>query len=270
MASELKPCQIADALAKCDWAGSSIGNKAIVSLAIEALRNARAAPVATPADATDEMVEAALAVDWDNDDERATVHNIWHAMTAKLRPAPAATDTGLVTVKRELLEAVKFFDDFPPSIQRMSNIRVVEAAHKYIEQAEKLLAAKDKTIALAETTMIEMHQDLNKLEADNAAQAARIKELDGECNELVTKCNEIIDQRDHALNACAQMEEYKEALEAKLAAAEKALEFYADRENWKNGHFEQAEGGTVLRHHPSSVHKDRGATARAVLGEKPS
>ncbi|KAB2762252.1 hypothetical protein F9K98_10450 [Brucella anthropi] len=46
--------------------------------------NTRPTPVATPADATDEMVDAALAVDWDNEDERATVHNIWHAMTAHM------------------------------------------------------------------------------------------------------------------------------------------------------------------------------------------
>ncbi|MDT6940785.1 hypothetical protein RI570_21315 [Brucella pseudogrignonensis] len=37
---------IADALEKCDWAGASIGNKAILQLAIQALRNTRpAAPV---------------------------------------------------------------------------------------------------------------------------------------------------------------------------------------------------------------------------------
>jgi len=37
-----------------------------------------------PCDPTEEMVDAALAVDWENEDERATVINIWHAMTAKL------------------------------------------------------------------------------------------------------------------------------------------------------------------------------------------
>lgn len=42
--SGLLNCQIADALEKCDWAGASIGNKAIVSLAIEALRNVPLAP----------------------------------------------------------------------------------------------------------------------------------------------------------------------------------------------------------------------------------
>lgn len=31
-------------------------------------------------DATPEMVKAALAVDWSNENEEATVHNIWHAM----------------------------------------------------------------------------------------------------------------------------------------------------------------------------------------------
>ncbi|MGB3349767.1 MAG: hypothetical protein WBA85_13465 [Brucella anthropi] len=37
-----------------------------------------------PRDPTDEMVDAALAIDWENEHERATVINIWHAMTAKL------------------------------------------------------------------------------------------------------------------------------------------------------------------------------------------
>lgn len=88
---KLEPCQIADALEKCDWTGSSIGNKAIVSLAIEALRST---PVVVPADATDEMVDAALAVDWENDDERATVINIWHAMSAHISTRDAPLSPG--------------------------------------------------------------------------------------------------------------------------------------------------------------------------------
>lgn len=98
-----------------------------------------------------------------------------------------------------------------------------------------------------------------------AAKEARIKELDGECNELVTKCNEIIGQRDRDLNTCAQMEEDKEALEAKLAAAEKALAFYADPSKWNDGYFKSEDDGTVLRAYPSSIEKDHGDKARAVL-----
>ena len=136
------------------------------------------------------------------------------------RPAPAATDTGLVTVKRELLEAVKFFDDFPPSIQRMTNIRVVEAAHKYIEQAEELLAAahdekmfhvNDAVKAWNEVSKLETRVDA--LEADNAAQAARINDLEEGRVEFA----------DHYDNISRDLQIRNEALEAKLAAAEKAL-----------------------------------------------
>ncbi|PVE25392.1 hypothetical protein DC522_05705 [Microvirga sp. KLBC 81] len=35
-----------------------------------------------PDDATPEMVSAAQKVDWSNEDEEATVHNVWHAMIA--------------------------------------------------------------------------------------------------------------------------------------------------------------------------------------------
>lgn len=60
------------------------------------------------------------------------------------------------------------------------------------------------------------------------------------------------------------------ALEAKLAAAEKALEFYADASKWDDGYFKSEDDGTVLRAYPSSVDKDQGDKARAVLGGKPS
>jgi hypothetical protein len=41
-------------------------------------------PVALPADATPGMVKAALSVDWSNENEEATVHNVWHAMISAL------------------------------------------------------------------------------------------------------------------------------------------------------------------------------------------
>ncbi|WP_448786368.1 hypothetical protein [Brucella intermedia] len=165
------------------------------------------------------------------------------------RPAPAATDTGLVTFSVEVTSSGHPYMKSDPDGDYVTR-----------SQAEELLAAKDKTIALAETTMIEMHQDLNKLEADNAAQAARIKELDGECNELVTKCNEIIGQRDHALNACAQMEEDKEALEAKLAAANEVAQLVIQAEEDKSG-----DPNFYILLMQTAYDK-----ARAVLGGKPS
>ncbi len=155
--SDLLNSQIADALEKCDWAGASIGNKAIVSLAIEALRNARPAPVATPADATDEMVEAALAVDWDNEDERATVHNIWHAMTAKLTSSPAATDTGLETVAWESMD-----NKLDPNDKLVYEVKFPRNGDKrlvYKSQAEELLAEKDIIIRSHLTTIATLNAD---------------------------------------------------------------------------------------------------------------
>jgi len=45
------------------------------------------APVGVPFDATPEMVKAALSVDWTNESEEATVHNVWHAMISELPKA---------------------------------------------------------------------------------------------------------------------------------------------------------------------------------------
>ena len=127
---------------------------------------------------------------------------------------PAAPVEGLETVKRELLGAVKFFDDFPPSIQNMANIRVVEAAHKYVEQAEAIIAAKDRLIQ----SLIDLDSDeVKRLEADNAKLTARVKELIAVLDQqLGTPCEQI-----------AHSEEVK-YLETKLVTTRKALEFYAD------------------------------------------
>ena len=130
-----------------------------------------------------ERLNAAIAEMAKQDITFANCDSTWQkrVMTAVLaaadtRPAPAATDTGLVTVAW-----------FQPSQRCCDNGWMEAMAWQEGEfsapvvlrsQAEELLAAKDKTIALAETTMIEMHQDPNKLEADNAAQAARIKDLE--------------------------------------------------------------------------------------------
>src|SRR5690606_6132529 len=114
------------------------------------------------------------------------------------RPAPAATDTGLVTIGYVLQSFVDGEGADYNEIFRTAREPENWTATVTRSQAEKLLAAE---------------------------RAAQQRLLD-----IIEEANDD-----------------KEALEAKLAAAQKALEFYANRENWKNGRFEQAEGGTVLR-----------------------
>ncbi|QNQ43008.1 hypothetical protein [Brucella intermedia] len=123
------------------------------------------------------------------------------------RPAPAATDTGLVTVAQAYVnedgecEEIAWIEGLfphPECIQLVTR-----------SQAEELLAAEraDKRIWM-EKAAIEAER-VQRLEADNAAQAARIKELD--------RCHE------GTIDLCNHKTAQIEALEAKLAAAEKAL-----------------------------------------------
>ena len=246
---------------------------------------------------------------------RATMLNAINTINAlRTRPAPAATDTGLVRYdlsifgngivemgggayvradqaeellaaerdkvivqtkraeltemkERWLKEMVAAITSNP--IGSPKHFRAVEDARRALNNPEASLYAlyeKEELIQRvekAEADNAALIHDLNRIKDhetelvnDNAAKDARIKELD--------RCHE------GTIDLCNQKTAQIKALEAKLAAAEKALEFYANQENWKNGRFEQVDGGTVLRHYPASAHKDRGATARAVLGGKPS
>lgn len=49
-----------------------------------------------PADATNPMVKAALDIDWTNEDEAGTVHNVWHAMLAAAPKQMADPDLGRI------------------------------------------------------------------------------------------------------------------------------------------------------------------------------
>ncbi|MGK9084980.1 hypothetical protein KXR64_16480 [Brucella intermedia] len=153
----------------------------------------RTALVAMPADATDEMIDAALAVDWDNEDERATVHNIWHAMTAKLpsSPAPAATDTGLETVAKlggiMGVMLLRHIENLRPEAQAKYKDELVRRS-----QAEELLAteraekerwqniANERHLTIREliTERNDALEQVHTLRADNAALTAQIKELE--------------------------------------------------------------------------------------------
>lgn len=48
-----------------------------------------------PDDPTEEMIQAGLKVDFDNEDERATVINLWHAMKAAAPPAAEGDRLGI-------------------------------------------------------------------------------------------------------------------------------------------------------------------------------
>ena len=141
---------------------------------------------------------------------------------------PAAPVEGLETVKQELLGSVKFFDDFPPSIQNMANIRVVEAAHKYVEKAEAIIAAKERerndSCKAWRDAFDSMHRRAMDAEADNAALTARVKELDLQLSvskeTAKIKRVEYLDlDQDHS-----ELKADYAVSEAQLKAARKALE----------------------------------------------
>jgi len=164
------------------------------------------------------------------------------------RTAPAATDTGLETVGEvsTVRESVAAFAGHMLSRKlKPGDLLCLRS------QAEELLAAKDKQIALAETSMLEMHQELNKLEADNAALIHDLNRIKDHETELVND-NAAKDARIKELEAALDSDpdgpglwrfwskksielsqqlrdktNTIKALEAKLAAAEKALEPFA-------------------------------------------
>ncbi|WP_313031796.1 Lar family restriction alleviation protein [Brucella sp.] len=156
------------------------------------------------------------------------------------RPAPAATDTGLETVETQwrcaFISNDKWVSSKQPENMRDGAIETRELVTR--SQAEKLLAAerekvlflktameiaqthcglKDKTIDSLEADNAALIHDLNRIKDhetelvnDNDALTARIKELEKLCN----------DTEAEALGYASD----KAELEAKLAAAQKALE----------------------------------------------
>nr|WP_278374557.1 hypothetical protein [Brucella anthropi] len=126
-------------------------------------------------------------------------------------PAPAATDTGLVRYDLSM---------FGNGIVEMGGGAYVRA-----DQAEKLLAAeraeKERLADDYQAIREQLHrgwQECCALKDDNAAQAARIKDLEWKAH------NATISNRIDEDSAPMLWSEYAEALEAKLAAAEKVRE----------------------------------------------
>lgn len=127
------------------------------------------------------------------------------------RPAPAATDTGLETVGYAHRGTIGLLLEGAVS----KAVIVLKAGGDFrtpvmlVEQAVELLAAKDADIDRVLADNRRCIGRIAELEADNAAQAARIKELD--------RCHE------GTIDLCNQKTAQIEALEAKLAAAGMAL-----------------------------------------------
>ncbi len=184
------------------------------------------------------------------------------------RPAPAATDTGLVTVAKQWKVTAKNWSGLKPEISEPFDERELVTR----SQAEELLAAEradhDNTIAtlssLTEDNAALIH-DLNRIKDhetelvnDNAAKDARIKELE----DYFSKCisNETFLEQD------ARRVRQIEALEAKLAAAEKALEPFAKA---ALGYDDPDENGPWPDIQDVFVTLGDCRRARAVLGGKP-
>lgn len=211
---------------------------------------------------------------------------------ANTRPMPAATDTGLVRYDLSM---------FGNGIVEMGG-----GAYVLADQAEELLAAKDaenaylKELVAARGETIKRGDDrIRKLEADNAALTARVKELekinanlmgddedkpryttkrlkqeiakamealdakidDAEINEALKGLLNPVRQTRHpvAHRVIRRLYAQNQVLETQLAAARKALEFYADVHKYPA----PFTGGM------GDLWSDCGAIARAALEAKP-
>ena len=172
------------------------------------------------------------------------------------RPAPAATDTGLVTVLTQS-RARRYMEgeggpwgDWKdgPALTPPPYFQVEERELVTRENATELLAAERAEKEKLEAAWLEAEGIISDLKADNAAQAARIK--------AETELRE-----DH--------QKRNKELEAKLAAAEKALEPFSKyagmlfERNFNNTDIINAFGEHRLTARDFFE-------ARAVLGGKPS
>jgi len=136
------------------------------------------------------------------------------------RPAPAATDTGLVTVAKQWKVTAKNWSGLKPEISEPFDERELvtrSQAEAIITQERK---QKDHFADLAE----QRFEELRELKDDNAALTALVKELE---DALIEKRRDRIGDAEKGgsyLCRAEKAEAKAEALEAKLAAAEKALE----------------------------------------------
>ena len=148
------------------------------------------------------------------------------------RPAPAATDMGLVTVETQWRYAFipndMWLSSKQPENMRDGAIETRELVTR--SQAEAIIAAEREAQQRLLDIIEEANSDKEALQADNAALTARVKTLEGERDHWKANHDSVLGKYRLAtqrpdlpvdrLPAIRKLE----ALEAKLAAAEKALE----------------------------------------------
>lgn len=291
MASELKPCPFCGATAKLNkyYSGTAFtvvcdNLHRINTFETEAEAVATWNTRPTPVDANplaSNPVDDKIAPDTDGN-------------------APAAADTGLVTVAENLARTIwGYFKGGPDAIAWFDNNKSLGGPAWLIEQcrsqAEEMLAAERAMRKTAEQRLAQSQDDLKQARYDNAAKDARIKELEAALDsdpdgsglwrfwskESVEAHQQLRDKTKTIKALEAKLETYHEeyenrkegyektidSLEAKLAAAEKALEPFADHAS------DRAVDDTVWRDKDTvkivvSIGDLR--KARAVLGGKPS
>lgn len=144
------------------------------------------------------------------------------------RPAPAATDTGLVTYRVEAQENTYYENGHNHS--EGWDVAVIEDPEgDYVtrSQAEELLAAERHELVMLKADFNDINAErqrwkdrAEKAEADNAALTARNKELNANTDTLMTECHRVSKESGDQFR---EMRGHIEALEAKLAACEKQL-----------------------------------------------
>jgi hypothetical protein len=167
-------------------------------------------------------------------------------------------------------------------VPRSQAEELLGAAQADSARLDKALDVAAKMNRLSMDDNIRLADERDAMKDGNAANAARIRELE----EKNFEAEAIISERDDRLALVDRIadliglpkdqeldqvtfELWLSDLEAKLAAANKALKFYADPSKWDDGYFKSEDDGTVLRAYPSSIENDQGDTARAALGGKP-
>jgi len=203
MESELKPCPFCEGEAsqeyngnepyvRCVDCGASIDGKS-------GAWNTRPAP----ASVEDELYRAGMARKRNPD-------------IAGDMPDPAPVE-GLETVEHHYWhdQTQEWLPTGFPDRYRKDGVLVRELVTR--PQAEAIIAAERNRAEVAVAAMVRNHQRAEKAETDNAALTARVKELEDENKSLTEEWY-------RGLRVQQKICDRAEALEAKLAAAEKALE----------------------------------------------
>lgn len=180
------------------------------------------------------------------------------------RPAPAATDTGLVTVAwrfRDLWEGGHKYWKFTERRYDLEETEFRALCDR--SQADELLAAeirRERDLAAKQLSEVvdRMSDDYLALKADNAAKDARIKELE----ELLAKFAD-----KGTLQALKDANDRSEALEAKLAAAQEAHKSLFGDKTMEDILWPDVKPTDLIT---IRVQKQIYDKARAVLGGKPS